>query len=92
MPMTEPQGSTFPMTEPHAGTTMTEPHVIHRDAVYLLDSAQRALRLTRTTVRREIRLGRLRVSKRAGRYFILGRWLLEWLEGGEIRRGGKCEN
>ena len=26
------------------------------------------------------------VAKRAGRYFILGRWLIEWIEGGELKR------
>jgi hypothetical protein len=33
----------------------------------------------------------LRCSKRAGRYWILGEWLLEWLRGGEVRRGGQVE-
>jgi hypothetical protein len=31
-----------------------------------------------------VREGRLRIARRAGRYYILGRWLLEWLEGGEL--------
>ncbi len=63
-----------------------QPHVIHPRAVYTVASLQAALGLTRTTVAREVRLGRLRVAKRAGRYFILGRWALQWLEEGEVRR------
>jgi hypothetical protein len=45
--------------------------------------------LTKTTLAREVRLGRLRVSKRAGRYFILGSWLLQWLREGEMTRPRK---
>ena len=59
-------------------------HVIASNAVYSLESARAALGLARATLRREIRLGRLRVSKRAGRYYILGCWLLQWLQAGEI--------
>ena len=61
-------------------------HVIASNAVYSLESARAALGLARATLRREIRLGRLRVSKRAGRYYILGCWLLQWLQAGEIVR------
>jgi hypothetical protein len=71
---------------------MTIVHVIRPTAVYSVESARSALGLTKTTIGREIRLGRLRVAKRAGRYFILGTWLLEWLETGEIRRRkGECD-
>jgi hypothetical protein len=67
-----------------------EVHEIRGSAVYSVEEAQRALHLRRSTIRREVREGRLRVSRRAGRYFILGQWLVEWIEGGEIsrRRGG----
>jgi hypothetical protein len=61
-------------------------HVIHRTAIYSLEAARQALGLKKDTLRREVRLGRLRVAKRAGRYYVLGNWLLEWLEGGEVRR------
>jgi hypothetical protein len=63
-----------------------QPHVIHPCGVYTVASLQAALGLTRTTVSREARLGRLRLAKRAGRYFILGRWVMQWLEEGEVRR------
>jgi hypothetical protein len=73
---------------------MTEPavHVIAPTAVYLVEDAKRILRLKESTIRREVREGRLRVSKRAGRYFILGSWLVEWLKGGEVRRQGPAPN
>lgn len=63
---------------------MTKPHTIVPEAVYDLATARTALGLAKATLGREIRLGRLRVAKRAGKYLILGRWLLEWIEAGEI--------
>jgi hypothetical protein len=69
-----------------AANTKSILQVIHPTSVYSLEAAREALGLARATLGREIRLGRLRVSKRAGRYFILGAWLLEWLEAGEVRR------
>jgi hypothetical protein len=63
-----------------------QPHVIHPHAVYTVASLQAALGLTRTTVAREVRLRRLRVSRRGGRYYLIGRWVLQWLEEGEVRR------
>jgi hypothetical protein len=54
--------------------------------VYFADAFERLFRLKRSTLRREVREGRLRIAKRAGRYFLLGRWILEWVEGGEVRR------
>jgi hypothetical protein len=69
-----------------ASETRGVQHTLHPRTIYSLESARAALGLAQATLRREIRLGRLRVSKRAGRYFILGAWLLEWLEAGEVRR------
>jgi hypothetical protein len=43
------------------------------------------LGLKKGTLPRELRLGRLRHAKRAGRIFILGRWVLAWLAAGECR-------
>jgi hypothetical protein len=70
------------------------PHRIDPLAVYSVSAAQQALNLRRSTIRRELREGRLRVSKRAGRYYLLGEWLLEWLRGGEVtrRRGSASDN
>jgi hypothetical protein len=61
-------------------------HVIDPNGVYFWDVARQLLRFKESTIRREVREGRLRVSKRAGRYFILGRWLIEWIEKGEVQR------
>jgi hypothetical protein len=62
-----------------------QPHVIVPAAVYSVEEAQSALGLRPSTIRRELRKGRLRVSKRAGRYYLLGEWILEWLREGEVR-------
>jgi hypothetical protein len=63
-------------------------HVIDPNGVYGVDDAIRIFRLRKSTIRREIREGRLRVSKRSGRYFLLGKWLIEWIEEGELKRPG----
>jgi hypothetical protein len=65
---------------------MKQPHAILPDAVYDLEAARTALGLTKTTLSRELRLGRLRCSKRAGRIYVLGEWLLEWLRAGEVHK------
>jgi hypothetical protein len=65
-------------------------HVVEANAVYLVEDAIRLFRLKKSTIRREIREGRLRVSKRAGRHYLLGEWLLEWFRAGELpRRSGR---
>jgi hypothetical protein len=61
-------------------------HVIEPYGVYSLAAASEAIGVKKGTLPREARLGRLRVSKRAGRYYVLGAWLLQWLEAGEVRR------
>lgn len=62
------------------------PATIDPHAAYSVAQATALLGLRDNSLPREIRNGRLRCSKRCGRYFVLGRWLLEWLEGGELRR------
>ncbi len=59
---------------------MIDPH-----AVYRLDELRTLLGLPMTCLRREVRLGRLRVSRRSGRYWTTGAWVHEWLAGGEVR-------
>jgi hypothetical protein len=79
-------------TKAQAAVTPPAPgqvHVISPSGIYFPDAVQAIFRLRKSTLRREIREGRLRVSKRAGRYFVLGAWLLEWLEGGEVHRHGQ---
>jgi hypothetical protein len=60
--------------------------IIDPKAVFTIEQARNALQLAKNCLPREIRLGRLRVSRRAGKYLILGAWLLEWIEAGELPR------
>jgi hypothetical protein len=62
------------------------PHVIDPTAVYTIATATAALTLRKECLPREIRLGRLQARKRAGRYWILGKWLLAWLATGTPHR------
>jgi hypothetical protein len=64
----------------------TSPAIINPHAVYTIPTARAALGLAEHTLPRECRLGRLRCSKRAGKILILGAWLLQWVEGGEVKR------
>lgn len=67
------------LAPPAAGPLCTlDPHT-----VYDLAGLLAALCLKRSTIRREVKAGRLRASRRAGRCYFLGSWLREWLEGGE---------
>jgi hypothetical protein len=82
----------MPRRNPHAVSTAApnaagHVHTICPTAVYFADDARRILRLKQSTIRREVREGRLRIAKRAGRYYLLGEWILEWLRGGEVKRG-----
>ena len=65
--------------------------VIHVDAVHPLTEWGSILGLPRHTLKREARLGRLRVSRRAGRLWATGLWMLEWIRGGEVRRRRAAE-
>jgi hypothetical protein len=69
-----------------AATVRSMSRTILPTDVYNLKAATELLGVRQNTLPREIRLRRLRASKRGGRYFILGSWLLQWLEAGEIRR------
>jgi len=60
--------------------------VIEPNSVAGLQVWSAILGLPKSCLARETRLGRLRFCKRAGRRWILGRWLLEWLEDGEVRK------
>jgi hypothetical protein len=64
-------------------------HAVDPTAVYFVDTFKTLFRLRTSTVRREVREGRLRIAKRAGRYYLLGEWILQWLREGEVpRRSG----
>jgi hypothetical protein len=70
-----------PAAEPVAAPV----HEILPNGVYFSDDARRILRLRQSTIGREVREGRLRIAKRGGRYVILGKWLIEWIETGELK-------
>jgi len=57
--------------------------IIHPRAIYSIASMTATLSLKPGTVPREIRLHRLRCAKRAGRIFITGQWILQWIQEGE---------
>jgi hypothetical protein len=74
---------------PPADQVAAGPVVIQEQAVYTVAEAQAALKLRRNSLKREIREGRLTVSKRCGRYYLLGKHLLAWLEAGERKPKSK---
>src|SRR5688572_7826656 len=71
-------------------TSLPVPTVVDPNAVLSLAAARTLLGVRKSTLSREVRQGRLRVAKCAGRYYFLGEWILEWLRGGEVRRPGSA--
>jgi hypothetical protein len=61
------------------------PHIVHPAAVYTVEDLRRVFGLKASSVRREVRLGRLRIAKRCGRYYCLGQWVLQWFTNGELK-------
>jgi hypothetical protein len=59
---------------------------IRKWEIFTLASLRERLGLRKHTLLREIRLRRLRYSKRSGKVFILGNWVREWIERGEVVR------
>jgi hypothetical protein len=75
------------LTADQAGATepqLAAPFVIDPNGVYLPETVRKALKLRASSIRREVREGRLRVAKRCGRHYLLGTWILEWLAAGEL--------
>jgi hypothetical protein len=62
------------------------PVVLHPHMILTFQQARQTLGLPKSTLAREVRLKRLRVAKRAGKYLILGSWILQWIRDGELRR------
>lgn len=58
--------------------------VVHPGSVFTAEEFRAALKLKKSTLASEVRAGRLKVSKRAGRYFVVGARILEWLAAGEM--------
>jgi hypothetical protein len=67
---------------PRAPESAPAPRVVDPNAVDDLDGWTAFLRLSANCLRREARLGRLRVSRRGGKYFVRGRWIADWLDAG----------
>jgi hypothetical protein len=65
--------------------TLPPVRVIPPDSLVRLDELRVILGLPKTCLRREVRLGRLRVSRRSGRYWTTGRWVAEWIAAGEVK-------
>ena len=61
------------------------PHVVYPGAVYTVQDLRQIFGLKASSVRREVRLGRLRIAKRCGRYYCLGQWVLQWFTNGELK-------
>jgi hypothetical protein len=58
--------------------------IINPTAVYRTEQLRQLLHLAVSTLRSEKRAGRLRYSRRAGKDFFLGRWVLDWIEAGAV--------
>jgi hypothetical protein len=72
---------------PAEGPHLPPVSVIHATSVFTKPQLRRALGLAKTTLDAEISAGRLKVSRRAGRYCLLGQWVLDWLGPGELHPG-----
>jgi hypothetical protein len=81
---TSTNGTATPARLP--GAPPAEPVRIFANSVYTQEQARHALGLERHTLAREIRLGRLKASRRGKRYYILGAWLLSWIKAGTITK------
>jgi hypothetical protein len=57
---------------------------IKPDAVYRPADVNRALGLRASSLRTEWRRGRLRIVRRCGKNYLIGRDILAWLDGGEL--------
>jgi hypothetical protein len=68
-------------------TSATQPVKLDPDAYYITEAVLTAIPwMKASTLRREIRLGRLRAAERCGRHLFRGQWLLDWLASGELAK------
>jgi hypothetical protein len=78
------QRTTAPAPQAPAAADV-QPQTINPTSVYSKQQFQAAFALTKESTRREVRLGRLKVARRGGRYWILGEWIIDWLRAGQVR-------
>src|SRR5262245_7404517 len=64
--------------------TQDTPFVLDPNAILFPDQFRRLFRLRASTLRREVREGRLTVYQRGGRYYLIGSEILAWLRGGVV--------
>jgi hypothetical protein len=64
------------------------PLLLHPHAVFSLAQLCQALGVRPRTLPREVREGRLKVCKRAGRYYFFGQDVADWLRGGQLKKDG----
>jgi hypothetical protein len=76
-----------PNVDPPQQAAPPPPFVLHDNAVLTRQQLQAGLGLARNCISREVRLRRLRVARRGGKYYFLGAWVRQWLADGEVRRG-----
>jgi hypothetical protein len=77
--MNRPKPTRLTLTAP--AVRLIDPH-----AVFRLAELQQLLGLPVSTLKREARQGRLRVSRRAGMLWTTGAWVHQWIAGGEVKR------
>jgi hypothetical protein len=79
MPKSSSNGHASPLARP------TLPALdIHPDGIYRPADVIRALGLRVSSLRTEWRRGRLRIVRRCGKNYLIGRDILAWLDTGEL--------
>jgi hypothetical protein len=64
---------------------------IESDEIYDEAGVCEILAVPRSGIQRECRDGRLRFSKRAGKRFFRGQWLLDWMDGDSTTSEGRTD-
>lgn len=69
---------------PEAATPILPALDLRPDGIYLPSQVIAALGLRGSSLRSEWRQGRLRIVRRCGKNYLLGRDILRWLDAGEL--------
>lgn len=65
---------------------------IDPDNIYSADGLRKVLRLSKSSLANEIRRERLRASRRCGRYWFKGEWVLDWISRGSTEVKTRIDN